>query len=534
MALDALSGSAPSSSSIWNFLEGQGMTYDFGTGVEELAHVAQSFGYAGSLPFHNANLDDLIFELEVGRPVVVSLGENGEDQPGHFVTLTGVSLDGDRVSYNDPIAGKVMVSTEEFIRLWGAQGNSGVRVAKEAPMIPDGQMNVTPWVAMVAGLMALVSTTPLVLGRKGLGGKLDPGGASGGSIGKPPYPPPAGYYWARNFITKYKMIWEQDGWNYENRTVPRYEKQRVRVGTTTVYDKIPQYKTVRVQDGWRTVYDRVAQYKTVRYVKYYRTTRQRVKRYRYVRGRRISYYTYETRRTPVYGTKVIFNGYKKVSKRVLNFVNKRVQDGFKVITTEVPKYEWKDVQVGWSTEKVRIPKMVQVRKPDGVEVKWELEKLHDPLDEGPVEVGNEAAAELVPDAGEARSMLTTNPLKIRSDAGMESVVLCYALENAPIYFTGDIKELDGTTWFMIEYQDKYKGIVIGWVSSNYLREMPLAIQNSTIVSNSNNLQNTPSYRWQNLLSPQERADYLAQEIEKFERLVAEIEKLISPSPSTYY
>ena len=46
--------------------------------------------------------------------------------------------------------------------------------------------------------------------------------------------------------------------------VVEYEKQRVQVGTTMVYDKIPRYKTVL---------ERVRQYKTVRYVKYYRTTR---------------------------------------------------------------------------------------------------------------------------------------------------------------------------------------------------------------------------------------------------------------------
>ena len=35
------------------------MMYDFGTGVEELAFAAESFGYRGSYAFHDASLADL-------------------------------------------------------------------------------------------------------------------------------------------------------------------------------------------------------------------------------------------------------------------------------------------------------------------------------------------------------------------------------------------------------------------------------------------------------------------------------------------
>ena len=377
MALDGINSSAPTSNSILGFLQDQGMMYDFGTGVEELAHAAQNFGYSGSLPFHGWSLDQLSATLAEGKPVVVALGANGEGEPGHFVTVTGVSPDGRWVTYNDPTLGKQVIPVEEFERLWALQGSSGVSVARAAPA--GASADYAPWVALAAGLMALVSTTPMALQRKGIGGMLDPGGASSGSTGNPPYSAPAGYKWKKKIVTKYKTAWVQDGMTPENRTVPRYERQRVQVGTTTVYDKIPKYKTVRVQDGWKTVLERVPQYKTVRYVKYYRTTRRKVKRYRYVRGRRTFVgYSYVTKRTPVYGTKRIFNGYKKVTKRVPNYVEKRVSDGFKIIETEVPKYEWKDVKVGWTTEKVLVSKMVQVRQPDGVEVKWGLEKLPEP------------------------------------------------------------------------------------------------------------------------------------------------------------
>jgi hypothetical protein len=438
MALDGLSGSAPSSSSLWGFLESQSMTYDFGTGVEELAHAAQSFGYAGSLPFHDANLADLKTELVAGRPVVVSLGSNGEDQPGHFVTLTGVSPDGAWVSYNDPVIGKVTISTEDFMALWDAQGNSGVRVAKEAIVTPTGELNAAPWVALAAGLMALVSTTPMVLGRKGIGGILLHDGSSGGSTGNPPYRAPAGYYWTRKLVTRYKTVLVQDGMKLENRTVPRYERQRVQVGTTTTYDKIPQYKTVmeqdgwdtvkrvvprmvekkvqvgmttvydkipkyktiRVQAGWKTVYDRVAQYKTVRYVKYYRTTKQKVKRYRYVRGRRrFAGYRYITKRKPVYGTKKKFNGYKKVSKRVPNYVDKRVPDGFKVVTTQVPKYETRMVQDGWKMVYEREPHMVERQVIDSWEVVRQVVPKYEWQD---VQVGWKTEKVLVPNMVEQR------------------------------------------------------------------------------------------------------------------------------------
>jgi len=129
MALDGIDGSAPTSNSLLGFLQDQDMMYNFGTGVEELAHAAQNFGYAGSLPFHGWSLDQLSATLAEGKPVVVALGANGADQPGHFVTVTGVSPDGRWVTYNDPTLGKQVISAEEFERLWGLQGSSGVSVA---------------------------------------------------------------------------------------------------------------------------------------------------------------------------------------------------------------------------------------------------------------------------------------------------------------------------------------------------------------------------------------------------------------------
>jgi len=176
MALDGIKGSAPTSNSIRGFLQDQGMMHDFGTGVEELAHAAQNFGYAGSLPFHGWSLDQLSATLAEGKPVVVALGTNGADQPGHFVTVTGVSTDGKWVSYNDPTLGKQVISAEEFEHLWGLQGNSGVLVSKSLPA--GAPVDYAPLVALAAGLMALISTTPLGAMRQGIGGRLSRSGGS--------------------------------------------------------------------------------------------------------------------------------------------------------------------------------------------------------------------------------------------------------------------------------------------------------------------------------------------------------------------
>ena len=182
MALDGLGGSAPTSASMTDLLGRAGMLYEFGTGVEELAFAAQTFGYEGSLPFHDATLGDLRAQLDLGRPVVVALGTNGEDQPGHFVTVTGISADGRWVAYNDPALGPQTLPIDEFLKLWAMQGNSGVIVAEEPPLAPDGTpVNAMPWVALMAGVMALVTTTPWGARRRGVGGRADAGGAGGGT-----------------------------------------------------------------------------------------------------------------------------------------------------------------------------------------------------------------------------------------------------------------------------------------------------------------------------------------------------------------
>ncbi|HLC02081.1 MAG TPA: hypothetical protein VJK02_03525, partial [Anaerolineales bacterium] len=158
----------------------------------------QSYGYKGSFAFHGASLDQLQAQLATGNPVVVSLGANGEATPGHFVTVTGVSPDGEShgdasrwVAYNDPTLGKQVISASEFERLWGLQGNSGVAVATEPPPdVPDAD-NFALWTAFVAGLMALVSTTPLGKFRQGIGGRVVSTGGDAAGVSRVSKPAPA-------------------------------------------------------------------------------------------------------------------------------------------------------------------------------------------------------------------------------------------------------------------------------------------------------------------------------------------------------
>ncbi len=147
MAMDYLAlgegqETAPKSEQLLTAISDEGLLYEWGTGVEELAYLARGQGYAGSYSFHDWTLAQMQEQLQQGRPVVVSLGINGEGQPGHFVTVTGISEDGQWVSYNDPAEGKMTVPVSEFLVEWSWQGYAGVVTQREAlaaeadPMLP--------------------------------------------------------------------------------------------------------------------------------------------------------------------------------------------------------------------------------------------------------------------------------------------------------------------------------------------------------------------------------------------------------------
>ena len=303
MALDGIDGSAPTSDSLLGFLQEQGMMYDFGTGVEELAHAAQNFGYAGSLPFHGWSLEDIKADLAAGRPVVIDLGANGPDEPGHFVALTGISPDDAWVAYSDPLLGERVVPLDDFLGLWALQGNSGVAVAEAppAPLSPD----YAPWAALAATMMATLALAPSVLSdvkRRGVGGMLIAEAGSGTAASyvgmSPPYAAPEGMKWVKGAAvyethTRTEIVFHE---------VPKKELQKVQVGTTK--HKIPYTKRILVDNGrW------VTDYKSERYIKGYRNKRildgYRTSRYvKYYRTRLVrTRWGYSRRRTPVYGTK---------------------------------------------------------------------------------------------------------------------------------------------------------------------------------------------------------------------------------------
>jgi len=341
--------------------------YDFGTGVEELAHAAQNFGYAGSLPFHGLSLDLLSTTVAEEKPVVVALGANGADQPGRFVTVTGVSPDGRWVTYNDPTLGKQVIAAEEFERLWGLQGSSGVSVATSLPA--GAPADYAPWVAFAAGLMALVSTTPLALQRKGIGGMLTaPGGGSNSS--SPPYAAPAGKRWTKKTVTKYDW---KDVTVTEKVEVPNIVRTWAIVRVNRWIEKVPVYRTVKVDRG-RWAYRTVKKYRTERY----RTKeRYRVKKsYWYRRGYRLYRGTrYEWKTRTVVKTRRV-----SYTTREHYWVPKIVQEQRFVRNREIehrdPVYGWRDEKHG--TKMVTVTKTVPKWMPVGTQVKWELEKLPEP------------------------------------------------------------------------------------------------------------------------------------------------------------
>ncbi|MEE8121241.1 MAG: papain-like cysteine protease family protein [Anaerolineales bacterium] len=534
MALDGIKGSAPTSNSILGFLQDQGMMYDFGTGVEELAHAAQNFGYAGSLPFHGWSLEQLSVTLAEGKPVVVALGANGEGEPGHFVTVTGVSADGKWVSYNDPTLGHQVISSEEFLHLWSLQGSSGVSVAEA---IPAGAPNYTPWTALAAAMMATLALAPSMLSdvrRKGVGGMLIGKAGSGGTttyVGMdPPYSAPEGMKWVKGEAmyethTHTEIVYHE---------VAKKELQKVQVGTTT--KKIPYTKRILVDNGrWVTDYKteryikgyrnkRILDgYRTRRYVKYYRTRLVRT-RWGYTRRRTPVYGykrvpVYRTLRVPIYGTRKVPNGRHWESKWEYEHYTE-----YKTVVKPVYEEQW--VTVGYQ----RIPEVKIVEEQVTVGYQWTLEGVKDHLPIKPEidilgEIGDIRASVLHP-----KLMVTTAPLRIRSSPSTESASLTIALDGAEILWTGRSQVLSsGATWYQVRYKDPIKGLVTGWVNSGYL-ETPVHIPEiaTEVESNVDTSRNDAIGRWLHYFTPEERAAYIAAEKQRLEAFWSEIRRLTIP------
>jgi len=390
MALEFLSlngeGTAPSQEALVGDLKTSGLLYETGTGVEELAYLARQYGYLGTTAFHNWSLEQLSEQLTAGKPVVVSLGLNGENQSGHFVTLTGISEDGSWVSYNDPVLGKQSMPADDFLETWSRQGSAGLVVHKEPLSVVNDPM--LPWMGLFSAMAMLAvmakqyplgdeltSTLADIRGilsnplRKGLAGKLI---AEGGSSSAP-----RGYKWVKKTVPVF-------GWKDTkitlSRQVPILERKKILAGTRVWYKKVKRYRTVRVDEGYWSR-RKVTKYRSERYVRYYRTTR--VRKTRWVRrGWRLVKQTYYvTKRTPVYGTRrKPYTTYERYWKS--KWVTKQVSDGYSSVRKEAPVYEYRMLPSG-KTKTEYYTKNEKRYAQVGTEIKWQLKK--DPTSKPPVD-----------------------------------------------------------------------------------------------------------------------------------------------------
>jgi len=475
MALNGLDGAGPTSNSLLAYLEAQGYLYEFGTGVEELAAAALHFGYSGAYSFHGWSLDQLTEELSAGRPVVVALRANGPDQPGHFVTLTGISPDDAWVAFNDPLLGERVMPSAEFLALWSSQDSSGVAVATSAPA--PASPGYETWMTAVLAMMATLSLAPSMLRsteRKGIGGVIVEGSGGGGVLTyvgmEPPSPAPTGMKWVRG-----KAVYEtQTHTELVYHMVEKKELQQVQVGTKI--EKIPCTKRILVDNGhWETTYKSetyitgyrnkkiLAYYKSEKYVRYYRTQRywspygyydKKIPVYGY---RRVP--VYETLRVPVYGTRQVPDGKRWVEKW-------EYEEFTAYKTIEKPIYEERWVSVGVE----RIPEEVLVKKQVFKGYEWTLEKEQEPLT---FEDDEEFLWQLKNSTSEANlsqmMMSTAYVLTLRDEPNASSAALEYIPYGTYVQWTGNSETNGEVTWYEVRYM--YNGEpMVGWVSSTYLHE----------------------------------------------------------------
>jgi len=400
MALDYLRGEQntknPSTEQLKNFLLTREMMYEWGTGVEELAYGARHYGFPGSYAFHDWTLEQLAAELNNGYPVVLSLGTNGPDQPGHFVTLTGLAADGSWVRVNDPLIGEVIYSREEFQELWGIQGNSGL-VPLQNVLAPEVDP-LLPWVGVFSALSMLglmfthagaiskprfISDTRKWLTnprRKGIGGG--------------PLPPEVPETLQ---IPRYEEKIIYMGLRTIQQEVPVYETRQVKVGIRGVKKEIPQYKYKKVQVGYSTITKNIPIYKTEKVKTGTSLVKKEILVTKY-RTRKVLEWKKFIRKIPDYhyiGSKRFLVGYKTETrwKRVL--VNKRVPfQTTKTITHQVPVYKEKKVVSGYRTVMEKAPKYEQQKILVGYKTILESEPV---FEEQRVQVGTKIVTRQVPD-----------------------------------------------------------------------------------------------------------------------------------------
>ena len=391
----------PDASELETFLRDRGLMYSWGTGVEELVYAARNFGFPGTRAEHDWGLEDLFQELEHGNPLVVPLGLNGPDQPGHFLLLTGFSQDKEWIYCTDPQQGKFRLSREEFTSLWGLQGRAAVVLAKTP--FSDQADPMLPWM----GLLSSISVLGLVLAQRGELGQVDwyrkvrsmlsnplRKGIGGGirlqadNYSKaiqgviPGVIPPKGQTTTVE-VPIYEFRRVQVGTRQVKRIVPVYETRRVLAGIKREVREIPTYKWARVYCGTRLVEKRVTEtrfrIKKVWVLK--KVTAPKPVTFR-IGSKEITLWKNQAswkwvqidKKVPYQVTKII-----KVSEPVYKF--KRVQSGTRSVTRWVPRYEMKRIQTGSKTIEETVP-VYGVRK-----VKVGTRLVTVPISPDPVKAG---------------------------------------------------------------------------------------------------------------------------------------------------
>jgi predicted double-glycine peptidase len=364
-ALDILSRDnsrqVPDASELEEFLRERELMYTWGTGVEELVFAARSFGYSGARAVHHWRLDELIHELLKGKPLVVPLGINGPDQPGHFVVLTGVSPDGEWIECSDPRLGNFRLSRDEFTSFWELQGQAGVILANALPANTDPML---PWM----GLLSTLSALGLVLNqtkerdqaglykslrrklanphRKGIGGGitlLKPGWGADWPTSKPQE--------AAMEVPIYKTRKVQVGLRRVKRVVPVYETRQVQVGFKREECQVPIYKTVKVFSGTRMVDKRipVTRYRIKKVWAWKKVTIEKPVTLR-IGSKRITLWKRQTRwRWVRIDKKVPYQTTKIIKVREPVYINKKVQVGTRTVTRWVPRYKQQRYLAGYKT-----------------------------------------------------------------------------------------------------------------------------------------------------------------------------------------
>ena len=411
-------GSTPTADQLLRSLGEHGLLYPWGTGAPELAYIARQEGYAGTYAFEGWTLDQLADQLSDGRPVVVPLGLNGPDQPGHFVAVTGISEDGGWVWVEDPDRGTRALPRDAFQALWESQGSAGLVPLREP--LPAASDPFLPWMGLFSALSLLIVAAGKKHGlgewenlarglrnalvdprRKGIGGGIDlPHDPD--LIRIPIYEDKkvlAGWRTVTQKIPQYAWKKVRTGTREVTQTVPVYQDKRFRVGTRTVTRQVPRYVTRRVQSGWRQVRKRVpvTRYrrkvitrwkKVVRRVPVYRRfgwtrikvgTQKQVRWKRVQRVRRVPYTAWKTvtRRVPVYKDIRVRDGTRTVHEQVPVYEWRKVQTGVREVTKSVPVYQDKRVRVGTQTVERQVP-VYHTRR---VHTGWKQVPLAGPGDE---------------------------------------------------------------------------------------------------------------------------------------------------------